>query len=179
MAASDRTGELRREIGVMLPRLYRFALILARSPADADDLVQGACERALARARQFKPDTRLDRWLFRILHSIWLNELRARAVRRRFHVREQHAANAREDGASRADSTLLLREMLTMVMALPKEQRAVLLLVCCEGFTYRETADTLDIPIGTVVSRLARARNALLNRAAAAGPPCAYRYAAE
>lgn len=168
MAVPEEATEFSRRIGELLPRLYRFALVLARSPPDADDLVQCACERALVRARQFTADTRLDRWLFRILHSIWLNELRSRAVRSRFRLREQQARQVAENSLGRPDTTLLLREMLAIAFELPAEQRSVLLLICGEGFTYRETADTLGIPIGTVVSRLARARLALMERVARA-----------
>jgi RNA polymerase sigma-70 factor (ECF subfamily) len=166
MADGGRNGAFRRQIGEMLPRLYRFALVLARSRADADDLVQRACERALERAEQFAPDTRLDRWLFRILHSVWLNEVRARAVRHNHWIRESVARPASDGGADRLEATLMLREVLDIVMELPEEQRSVLLLVCGEGLTYQETADTLGVPIGTVTSRLARARLTLMARIA-------------
>jgi RNA polymerase sigma-70 factor (ECF subfamily) len=166
MADGRRNAALRRQIGEMLPRLYRFALVLARSRADAEDLVQRACERALERAGQFAPDTRLDRWLFRILHSVWLNEVRARDVRRRYWIRESAARPASDGGADRLDTTLMLREVLDIVMELPDEQRSVLLMVCGEGLTYHETAETLGVPIGTVTSRLARARLSLIERIA-------------
>src|SRR5258706_4838865 len=159
-------GEFRQQIADMLPRLYRFALVLARSRPDADDLVQRACERALERTRQFEPDTRLDRWLFRILHSVWLNEVRARNVRQRYALREQGEQTATDNGADRLDATLMRRQVLDIAMELPEEQRAVLLLVCGEGLTYRETAETLGTPIGTVMSRLARARLTLMQRLA-------------
>jgi RNA polymerase sigma-70 factor (ECF subfamily) len=167
MASTGGTVEFRQQIGEMLPRLTRFALVLARSRQDADDMVQRACERALERSDQFSPDTRLDRWLFRILHSVWLNELRARNVRRQHWIRERLAPPTSDGGANRLDATLMLRQVLDIVMELPDEQRSVLLLVGVEGLTYREASETLGVPIGTIMSRLARARLALMDRIAA------------
>ncbi|MGE5538308.1 MAG: RNA polymerase sigma factor [Gemmatimonas sp.] len=147
----------------LLPRLTRFALGLTRSRADAHDLVQAACERALTRAEQWTLGTRLDSWMFRIMQSMWFNELRARKVRTR-HAEQERFAPEVTDGEAIVEDHVLLRGVEDAIFALPEEQRAVLILVCVEGLTYAETAETLSIPIGTVMSRLARARLALMQR---------------
>jgi RNA polymerase sigma-70 factor (ECF subfamily) len=144
---------LRRQLSGLLPCLSRFALTLTRSRHDADDLVQMTCERALARAEQWRADTRLESWLFRIMQSIWLNELRARKVR------DRHRADAQSSGTpDAADEGERLAE-------------ARLKLVCVEGLTYKEAAEVAGIPIGTVMSRLARARLTLMSKLDAAGHP--------
>lgn len=80
-AAITTEAEFRRELGLLLPRLWRYGWVLSRQKHVAEDLVQATCLRALERAGQFAPGTRLDRWLLSIMHSIWLNELRAQRVR--------------------------------------------------------------------------------------------------
>jgi RNA polymerase sigma-70 factor (ECF subfamily) len=141
----------------VLPAITRFALVLTRSRSDSDDLVQMTCERALSRSSQWQPDTRLQSWLFRIMHSIWINELRSRRVRLS-HRNNHEPIITVNDGERDTESKLELRRVEERVSRLPGTQRLVLLLVCVEGMTYRETADVLCIPIGTVMSRLARAR---------------------
>jgi len=140
-----------------LPRLWRYGLVLSRDRDTAEDLVQATCVRALERAGQFSPGTRLDRWLFAILHSVWINELRARRVRE-----GAGRADAEEvlvtDGQRQVETNILAAQVFREVMALPEAQRETVLLVYVEGFTYREAADLLDIPVGTVMSRLAAAR---------------------
>jgi RNA polymerase sigma-70 factor (ECF subfamily) len=123
----------------------------------ADDLVQATCLRALERAAQFSPGTRLDHWLFSILHSIWLNEVRSRRVREGQGFVE--AAEALTfDGAATTETHILAMQVMDHVHALPEAQRSVVFLCYVEGLSYREVADVLDIPIGTVMSRLAAAR---------------------
>jgi RNA polymerase sigma-70 factor, ECF subfamily len=155
--------ELRTTLVVLLPRLRRFAVNLAGSADDGDELVQAACERALARSHQWQPGTRLDSWLYRIIHSIWIDQLRARRVRA--HLPLDVAETQTSPGADHAaEARLTLDAVRRALAALPGEQRVVLLLVCADGFTYKEAADALGIPIGTVMSRLARARLALMAR---------------
>jgi RNA polymerase sigma-70 factor (ECF subfamily) len=123
----------------------------------ADDLVQATCLRALERAGQFAVGTRLDHWLFSILHSIWLNEVRARRVRE-----GQGFVEATEtlafDGAARTETHILAMQVMDHVHALPEAQRSAVFLCYVEGLSYREVAQVLEIPIGTVMSRLAAAR---------------------
>jgi RNA polymerase sigma-70 factor (ECF subfamily) len=138
------------QIIALLPRLRRFARGLAKTVADSDDLVQAACERALARAHQWQPGTRFDSWMFRIVQTIWIDQMRARAVR--------GEADAIDPEAQPTDESVRRAEAR---MSLEAVQRAVLMLVTVEGLSYKEAAETLDVPIGTIMSRLARARAAV------------------
>jgi RNA polymerase sigma-70 factor (ECF subfamily) len=142
----------------MLPRLRRFARGLAGSAHAADDLVQEACERALRAQSSWREGTRFDSWMYRILHNLWIDERR----RSRPQAPELEIAQAiGEDGRRVAEARLALDEVRRAIAALPDAQRDVLLLVCVEDVSYREAAEILDVPIGTVMSRLARARMAL------------------
>ena len=147
----------------MVPRLTKFAVALTRSRQEAGDLVQATCERALSRAKQWQPGTRLDRWLFRIMQTIWFNEVKSRRRRLRRGAVEG-AEDATVDGESKMQSRLILREIEQALFQLPEADGLVLVLVCVEGLSYRETAEVLDVPIGTVMSRLARARLTLEER---------------
>jgi RNA polymerase sigma-70 factor (ECF subfamily) len=156
---------LQRELPHLLPRLWRFALRLAREPHDAQDLVQRTCLRALERRAQWQPGSALLSWLFAIEHSIWLNELRTPQRRRTASLDAQDPwIQARAaDATSAGNPELLLHyaQVVRAVEALPEAQRVVMLLVAVEGMSYREAADILAVPIGTVMSRLARARLAV------------------
>jgi RNA polymerase sigma-70 factor (ECF subfamily) len=154
----------RTRVAAMVPRLGRFAMALTRARADAQDLVQMTCERALARADQWQPDTRLDSWLFRIMQTIWLNELDARKVRSTAAARHQPLEEPGIDGEGLAEARLLLSRVRRIVDELTDIERATLNLVCVDGLSYREAAEVLNVPIGTVMSRLARARLRLMER---------------
>ncbi len=147
----------------LLPRLRRFARGLAGTAEQADDLVQAACERALMRIAQWTPGTRLDSWMFRIVQTIWLDERRAAKVRTGEGLVDAQGAEPEltVDGARHMEAHLTFDRVRAGMRRLPEEQRAVMMLVCVEGLTYKEAAETLSIPIGTVMSRLARARLAL------------------
>lgn len=148
----------------LLPRLRRFARSLCRSQEEADDLVQSACERALAAAASWQPGTRLDSWLFRILRNLWIDALRRRRTEgTRVDLDDEHGL-AGDDGVRISENRLMLSRVEAAIAELPEEQREVLVLTCMEDFSYRETADCLGIPIGTVMSRLARARKALAGK---------------
>ncbi|MDK1492342.1 RNA polymerase sigma factor [Sinorhizobium sp. 7-81] len=149
-----------------LPNLRRFAISLCGSRDIADDLVQAACERALASAERFEPGTRFDAWMFRILRNLWIDQVRKRKT-----MGVQDDISERQDiagahGEREAEARLTLNTVAEAIADLPNEQREVLLLVCVEELSYREAADVLGVPIGTVMSRLARARK---NLAEAAG----------
>jgi RNA polymerase sigma-70 factor (ECF subfamily) len=137
--------------------------MLTRSRQDADDLLQSGCERALTRLGQWQPDTRLDSWLYRILQTVWLNELRFRRVRDRY-ASAVHVEEAVEDGERRADTRVELQRVAEEVLALPENERVVLTLVCVDGLSYKEAAEVAGVPIGTIMSRLSRARLMLMNR---------------
>ncbi len=152
---------LKREIVAFLPRLRRYAQALTGSRADGDDLVQATCERAIRHLDSWQPGSRLDAWLFRIARNLFLNELRARKVRGPQHDIEDHAASHATDGRPGQEARLDLERVRGLLGRLPEEQRSVLLLIAVEGLSYQETAAALDLPMGTVTSRLARGRLAL------------------
>jgi RNA polymerase sigma-70 factor (ECF subfamily) len=149
---------LRLEIVGFLPRMRRFARSLARDPDRADDLVQAACQRALERLSQVREGTRLDSWLYRIIYTRWIDKVR-RGKTRSAHLvvlaGEDVPAAANEKAAKDMATALDIKNALAK---LPAEHHAAITLVSVEGYSYEEAASVLDIPIGTVASRVARAR---------------------
>jgi len=154
------TEDLSTALPALLPRLWRFALRLAVNRHDAEDLVQRACVRALERPHQLQPGTSVLSWLFSIAHTVWLNELRARQIRSRASMqwRDELSDTLADAAALTPEMDAMHRQVVAAVEQLPDAQRAVMLLVAVEGLSYREAAEALDVPIGTVMSRLARAR---------------------
>jgi RNA polymerase sigma-70 factor, ECF subfamily len=152
--------EVRAGLGPSLARLWRYALVLSRARDVADDLVQATCLRAIERADQFVPGTRVDRWLFAILRSIWLNELRSRRIREGGGFVDAEDALT-TDGAREIEMNITASAVLRAMGRLPEAQRETLLLVYAEGYSYAEAAATLGVPIGTIMSRLAAGRAAL------------------
>lgn len=149
---------LRHEIVGCLPRLRRFARSLTGSASDADDLMQATVERALSKQNASEVIEDCQAYLFRICRNLWNDELRKLRVRRQYaseHLAE--AADAEICGGGPEDAMELHRAQAA-IAAMPPDSRAVLLLVSVEGYSYREVADMLGCPIGTVMSRLARAR---------------------
>jgi RNA polymerase sigma-70 factor (ECF subfamily) len=144
----------------VLPRLRRFARGLTGSAVEADDLAQAACERALARRHQFQEGTRFDSWMFRIVQTIWIDQVRARGVRKEG-VEPAEDRLGSDEAVRRVEARLALSEVRRAVDRLPPDQRAALLLVTVEGLSYREAAEVVQVPVGTIMSRLARARMAL------------------
>jgi RNA polymerase sigma-70 factor, ECF subfamily len=151
---------LQRDLPQMLPRLWRFALRLTRNASDAEDLLQRCCVRALERRLQFRPGSAMLSWLFCIMHSIWLNELRSVQRRREASIQGGEVFDIDDVAALTGDPEqgLLYRQVVQAVEQLPEAQRLVILLVAVEGLSYREAAEVLTVPIGTVMSRLSRAR---------------------
>jgi RNA polymerase sigma-70 factor (ECF subfamily) len=152
------TDVLRRELGPLLPRLRRFARALTRHREDADDLVQLAVERALLRADQWQIGTRLDSWIFRIMQNAWIDEVRARSRHQQTFVDEELGEHV---GVSTTEAHIDAIAVRKAVSRLGDEQRAAVALVLVEGLPYKEAAEVLGIPIGTLTSRLARARESL------------------
>lgn len=154
----------------MLPRLRRFALSLSRSATVADDLVQQACERALANAEKFQPGTRFDAWMFRIVRNLWIDDARKRKTAGVQDDIDDHYDLVGASGEAEAEAKLTLNDTAAAILKLPEDQRDVLMLVCVEEISYREAAEVLEVPIGTVMSRLARARKALAEAVGITGP---------
>jgi RNA polymerase sigma-70 factor (ECF subfamily) len=161
--------EVKAGLAPNLARLWRYGLVLSGSRDMADDLVQATCLRAIERADQFQSGTQLDRWLFSILRSIWLNELRSRRVREGGGFVDASEALV-FDGGRETETNILVAQVLREVGKLPEAQRETVLLVYVEALSYREAADILAVPIGTVMSRLAAARLTLGKLQAARGP---------
>jgi len=144
----------------VLPRLRRFARGLTGTATEADDLVQAACERALAREHQFQEGTRFDSWMFRIVQTIWIDQIRARDVRREDgDIAEERLGT--DEPERRIEARLALDEVRRAIDRLPADQRATLMLVTVDGLSYKEAAEVAGVPVGTIMSRLARARVAL------------------
>lgn len=149
------------QLVALLPRLRRFARGLTGSRDEGDDVVQAACERALSRHEQFEPGSRLDSWMYRIMQTIWIDRLRRRRQGEIAIDPADLAEYPGGDSASESDDRLYLAEVRHAIARLPEDHRAVLMLVSVEGLAYRDAAAVLDLPIGTVMSRLSRARLAL------------------
>lgn len=153
-------SEISRQMSEVYPRLWRYCFTLTRTHDLADDLAQNSCSRALEKSHLFRPGTHFDRWIFRIAHRIWLNDLRNSKVRQGSGVIPIEEAQLTDTNLD-PESNILGGEVLSAVMQLPDEQRLTVFLAYVEGYTYKECAEMLDIPIGTVMSRLASARGKL------------------
>lgn len=147
-----------------LPSLRRFARSLCRRDDVADDLVQTTVARAIASRNSFDPATEISPWLFRILRNAWIDMTR-RAATRGVEIDIYDVANAAPvDGEKISEAALMVRETEAALATLPAEQREVIILVCYEELSYAEAAEILEIPRGTVMSRLARGRLALAEK---------------
>jgi RNA polymerase sigma-70 factor (ECF subfamily) len=147
----------------LLPRLWAFALRLSGDQHDAEDLVQRACLRGLERCHQLQPGTAPLSWMFSIVHSTWINELLARSVRKRssFDWNDDFLENLPDPIDRDPETQLMHRQIIDAVERLPDAQRVLMLLVAVEGLSYQQAADVLEVPIGTIMSRLSRARQAV------------------
>lgn len=140
----------------MLPRLWAFSLRLCGNQHDAEDVLQRACVRGLERAHQLQPGTSPLSWMFSIVHSTWINELRSR-----MEWDDNFLETVPDPGARNPEETLMNGEIIAAVERLPEAQRIVMLLVAVEGLSYAEAAEVLGVPIGTIMSRLSRARQTI------------------
>lgn len=153
--------DVRQQMIGHLPRLRRFALAITGDAIEADDLVQETCLRALSNVHQFHAGTKLDSWLFRIAKNAWLDRKKS-ASARNVHMDIEDMQDIGDPLAQQViESRTTLRETSRAIMQLPEELSDLLILVCIDGRTYEEAATMLDLPIGTVMSRLARARRML------------------
>jgi RNA polymerase sigma-70 factor (ECF subfamily) len=166
MNTSETSQIIHEQIVALLPRLRRFARNLTRNPHDADDVVQIAVERALLRVDQWRRDARLDSWMFKIVRNAWIDELRSRGRRDKLFLAEEAGDHV---GIEPIESETARLSVQAAMARLPEDQRAAVSLVLVEGLPYKEAAEVLDIPIGTLTSRLARGREALQALLAAEG----------
>ena len=149
--------DLRAALTAVLPRLRRFGLALTGSRSDADDLVQAACERVLTRGDQLRDRARLDAWIYGIMRNLWIDEVRHRRVRRHDDIAAADDVVG-DDGVATVEGRITLAAVRRAIGEMSADRRTLLILVCVDGLTYQEAADTLGIAIGTVMSRLSRAR---------------------
>lgn len=153
---------VKQELIAILPRLRRYAYALTGSVDEGDDLVQAACERTLKEGSK-RGDAPLDRWVMRVARNLWVDGHRARTRRAETAIEDDSPEHG-FDGEQAMGAATMLEQVRTQVAGLPQEQRDVLALVAMEGHSYREASEELEVPIGTVMSRLARARAALADR---------------
>lgn len=155
------TDEFRQELIDLIPRIRRFCRVLTGNLADADDVVQACLEKAMINHDQWQAGTQLDRWVFRIARNTWLDD------RRRAHNRMPHDDIADLHDLPDTDGEILVQQrgvsrmVRSAIDALPDDQRVLVGLIMLEGYTYREASEQLDLPIGTVMSRLSRAKASL------------------
>lgn len=152
-------NEFQSELARLIPRLRRFARSITFNREDADDLVQTALERALPKEGQWQgAEGGLDSWMFRIVKNAWIDEVRGRIRRGRVLAPEEEGEHVGDDSAAALDDRLAVQKAMAL---LSEDHRMVIGLVLVDGLPYKEAADILEIPLGTLTSRLARAREAL------------------
>ena len=160
---STQYREFQQELVKLLPRMQRFSLSLCSANRDeSNELVQAACQRALERYTDYRPGTRMDRWVFSIMASLHKNSLRFRLVRQGNGIVDSDELTGQESHSC-ALTQIQFQELLEAVSELPQDQHSLVLLVCVEGYTYKEAADLMDVPKGTVMSRLSRAKSRLIH----------------
>lgn len=155
------TDGMRRQLVDLIPRLRRFARVLAGNMADADDVVQATLEKAMRNRDQWQDDSRLDRWVFAIARNVWIDNRRLAANRNRHDDISEMVDMPGEDGTILVEQRSMQQAVRVAIAQLPEEQRALVGIVILEGYSYRDAAEMLDVPIGTVMSRLSRAKSTL------------------
>ena len=155
---TDTHEEIGERLVQLLPRLRRFARSLSGNQHDADDLVQSAIERAWRHLGQFKSGANLASWMFGILKNAWLDNLRTRRRRGEVALPED---SGEHPAVSPVDTETEMWSVSEAMNKLPEDQRLAIALVLVEGLSYKEAAEVLEIPIGTLTSRLARGRAVL------------------
>lgn len=155
---AQKAGQFEAELLALLPRLRRFCFALTGARHDADDLMQATVERVLAKPAP--PGAHMEKWTFRVCKNIWIDEIRARKIRAAANIEDEPDASV-TDGESEMASRLTLAQVNAAMAQLPHDHRAVIALVAMEGCSYKAASEVLGIPVGTVMSRLSRARRAL------------------
>ena len=146
----------------LLPQLRRFAHSLSRSSADADDLCQATIEKALNARNQWEPGTRMDSWMYRIMRNTWIDTARARNRAAQTFTGEEAGMQVEGDNAASVEAGVMRGDIARAMGTLPDEQREAVALVLVEGLAYKDAAAVLDVPMGTLTSRLVRGRQALM-----------------
>ena len=176
LKAEGSADSFREQMIALLPRLSAFAHCLTGNAEQRDDLMQETCERALAHKDQWQPGTHLDCWIFRIAQDLWFDQNRAEKFRDKPVEMEMADDPVGSDGRAATERRLVLADLLRALDQLSPEHRALIALVSVCGLTYAKAAEILSLPVGTVMSRLARARLALndaINAATASkATPC-------
>ena len=152
-------GSEREKLLAALPHVRRFAISLSGNHADGDDLLQATVERVLKKGAPDNVD--MKKWMFRICKNIWIDGYRAKKVREKAALGQDITIHDQPDGEAVIMDRLKLKEVTTAMKTIPDDQRIVLSLIAIEGMSYKEAAKMLEIPIGTIMSRLARARQNL------------------
>lgn len=152
------------DIVALLPRLRRFSRSLTGNASDADDLVQIGVERALRHLDQYQPDTRLDSWMFKVLKNAWIDEVRSRQRRDKIFAPAEAGDFIGDNSAEALEARRKLAEVESAMLELPEDQRLAIALICVEGLSYAEASEVLDVPVGTLSSRLTRGRETLMAR---------------
>ncbi|MBB3060510.1 RNA polymerase sigma factor [Microbulbifer rhizosphaerae] len=150
---------MKQELTSLVPMIRRFAYSLTGSMADADDLLQSTVERVLS--KKIPKDVDLNKWVFRVCRNLWIDEYRSRKVRQEAAQQPELSEGQIVDGERAIAGEMELERVNRAMDRLPNDQRSILALVALQGMSYKEVAATLEIPMGTVMSRLARARAAL------------------
>lgn len=150
------------DLVALLPRMRRFARGLTRDAADGDDLCQATIERALKSASQWQEGTRLDAWMYRIMRNLWIDEARSRNRRNQTFAPEEDGLNVGDRGDAGIEASVELGNVGQALDRLPAEQREAVMLVLVEGLAYKEAAEVIGCPMGTLTSRLVRGREALM-----------------
>jgi RNA polymerase sigma factor (sigma-70 family) len=156
MIKTKKGAKMIDELEALVPTIRRFAFSLTGSMHDADDLLQNTIERILTKG--VPEDVHLTKWAFRICRNLWIDEHRSRKVRQDATQKPELQQNQITDGEQTMTNQVTIEQVNKAMANLPDEQRSIISLVAVEGLTYREVAETLGIPIGTVMSRLSRAR---------------------
>ncbi len=150
-----------KSILAVLPQLRRFTIGLTGNIADGDDLMQSAVARALERSHQYDQSYQLTSWLIKIAQNIWIDEMRKASRRGQHSVLDDEVHVMGEDGRVKMEQKIMTQTVLAAIRELPEDQRRVVALVLVSGHSYKEAAEMLDLPVGTVMSRLSRARQKL------------------
>lgn len=156
------TAQFGENLVRLLPQLRRFARGLARDGADGDDLCQATIERALKSSHLWQEGTRLDAWVYRIMRNIWIDETRARSRRAQTFAPEEEGEHVGDTGDAAIEAHAEMSHVDRAMASLPAEQREAVMLVLVEGFAYKEAAEIIGCPMGTLTSRLGRGREALM-----------------
>jgi RNA polymerase sigma factor (sigma-70 family) len=151
---------MNKQLTAILPMLRRFAYSLTGSMPDADDLVQSTIEKILSKGIPDEAD--LSKWAFRLCRNVWIDEYRANKVRQAATQNPELQEQPEYNHEKTIETNEALQQINQAMNTLPDDQRAVLSLVAVQGMSYKQVSETLDVPVGTVMSRLSRARVALI-----------------